>query len=407
MYSLHEYLYAPFIKHQGTGIIDPEGYAVAPAQFIAGQFPDGNIEIVALSNIPMRIRTGYDGLMTPSKSKIEGETSEKFRFVAEGPCNTSFSFSQEGNSSTTVINPEYMEITNTDALPPKTIHFGLTSFKFSDILGFAVDNNTININYQGIPIKITPSVNYTNFKKRLQQKKYIDMTAIAEIPLASNQEIDNHKTNISNLCRLLSIAQGTIINWIFYVILSSDDDFVQSFHRKAIVRPPTNFSIISCKDVQDFLNVSMQEYDKVIGGEIIDLACISSYLDAFTENINVRTRAISLVVTIERIAHLYKNRAIRLTYGEDNSTFRKTLNSMCSRYALDNTDVPRVLEHRNSLVHEALFKDITDTYSVEKNAIEAFGVLNRFTSRLILAMLNYRGSYLEWLDIPPKLQRVS
>jgi hypothetical protein len=407
MTDLHKHLYAPFIEYQGTGILECDGYPATDAKFAVGQFPDGDIEIAAISTLPMIIQAGYDGLQMPQRAKITGETSQGFHLTAEGACSTTFSFSQEGDTSTSYIDPEFFEITNRDVLPPKLIRFGLTSFQFDDILGFGVDRNEIHIQYRGLEIRVIPSLYYGRSKELPKGKKYSDMTAIAEIRLNAAQQIAEFQDVMGTLCRLFSIAQGTIINWIFYVILSEDQQLAKAFHRQTIVRPPSNLSIISCKDIQDFMNISVQGYDNAVQKQLIDSTCISSYLDAFVEKINIRTRAISLVVSIERLVHLYKHSAVRYSYGEDNSSFRKALNSMCLRYGLDTNELSNLIGHRNSLVHEAIFKDIANTQSVDQDTIEAYGILKSFTSRLILATLQYHGNYFEWLDVPPKLKRVS
>lgn len=403
MVNLSTQIYAPFLKFEGTGHIEHKGYSRERANFAAGQFPDGTIEVVTLSKTPLIMRAGYVNQLGPSWSRVRGTTVENFQLIAEGNSTTSFSFSTSQDSSTTFIKPNSMRIINKSKANPKTIRFGITSFQFQDILGYGTKNHSIEIQHDKLSIKIYPSLRYAHFDKLNRIRKQADVTAIAEIEFIDGYAIKDYINTTNQLCRLLSIAQGTYINWVYFNTVSKDEIFINAFHRTAIVRPPSHFFIVSCQDIETFLKDAFLNYQSLIVDGLLDIAIVSSYIDAFNEHINIRTRSISLVVTLERLVHLYRDYAIRMTFNEDNSTIRKTLKSICSRFLLDDKDISVVLDHRNSLVHEAIFNNIPNTYSVDNASIAAYGILKGFVSRLILAMLGYRGHYINWSNRFPSL----
>jgi hypothetical protein len=273
----------------------------------------------------------------------------------------------------------------------------------------------------------------------IKARKGIDVSCEAIIRTDSIHEIDSYINAIDTLCRLLSIARGTKVNWIYYDGYDGNLDKVLSYHRNSITRQYTSSSLIDPDNPQETASFLEQVYGSYqTNKELFSLdKAIEAYLDAKAEGVYLETRALQAVIVLEFLKSKYATKKdielilktcqfkkIRQSIGQtlnelskemslsentlkeivfkigelNRRRFRAILVTMFEELEINLTqdELSRLINIRNSLVHNASF--FTKEYWKE------YTFLISIIDRTFLKILNYQGPY---LDISNEFNRVN
>jgi len=284
---------------------------------------------------------------------------------------------------------------------------------------------------QTAPILIRRERRYRELERALKAQQGYAVTGIAET-MGEEQEIDW-------LCRILSLGQGSIINWIWR------EDYlgrkrVRTVLENRVTRPYSNIHplpIAEPRTLPDFAVAVYRRFKETFEPFRLN-AVIRLLSDArYGRDSDLESRGLMLVTVLELLAGAYgheRQMAMRMPapeYGRGRKTwkplleqaltqaypgrydiqqmlanvssslnrisFRERLYAMTQEFKLPSGDTPlreqvdKVVRVRNKLVHEARFP------SYESPA-DQFFFLMAFVDRLILRFLGYCGKYMAFKD---------
>jgi hypothetical protein len=380
---------------------------------------------------------------------IMGTTSKNDEFLLGGQIlytNFNDRTTPNGNTISMVVLAGSMtskKQTNNSLL--KLVKFGLVNFDFAignkfkeyandggglDILAVELGVQTVDIHeIQG----------YKSVMESVKAQRGIDVTSEAVVNISSLDDLDIVIPLIDTLCKLLSFARGTKINWIYYDCYNDNGDMTSSFHKNNITWQYTGLPVIDPRNPHETASFVEQAYTSYLRQKAVhglDIA-IDSYLDAKREGTYLDTRAIRAVVVLEFLKSryasgknlefiLHKNifrkvtpslkRAIEQQFKElslpedalqemkpkvselNRKSFRAILENMFEDLGIlvSKEDLGRFIKIRNSLVHRASF--------LTKKSWQEYVFLINILDRIFLRILNYSGVY---LDITNKFERVN
>jgi len=279
-----------------------------------------------------------------------------------------------------------------------SVRFGITNFEYSGNKlreypngGGAWDILSVTLGDKAIEIYEVPE--HKAIMESVEAQRGIDVTSEAVVNISSLGNLDTVTPLIDTLCKLLSLARGTKINWIYYDCYDPLGEKVLSFHKNSIVWKYAALPLIDPRNPNETATFIKQAYPSYVSlQDKYNLEKgIEVYLDAKREGTYLETRALVAAVLLDFLSHRYITKHMGL---------RKNLGVMLQRLGItaSNDDLERLTNIRNSLAHEASFIDnITKEYSQEYFFL--IGTLDR----IFLKILNYNGAF---LDITNKFERV-
>ena len=206
-------------------------------------------------------------------------------------------------------------------------------------------------------------------------------------------DLDTVIPMIDTLCKLLSLARGTKINWIYYDCCDSLGEKILSYLKNNIVWRYAGLALIDPRNPNETATFLEQAYPLYISlKDRYGLENgIEAYLDAKREGVYLETRALVASVLLEFLSDKYVNKD-----GE----FKKNLETMLKGLVILTSDVDlvRLKNIRNSLAHTASFIG-----NISEEHIQDYNFLIGMLDRVFLKILNYNGTF---LDITNKFNRV-
>jgi hypothetical protein len=273
--------------------------------------------------------------------------------------------------------------------------FGITNFEYHGNKhteyptgGGAWDILSIHLGDKTVEIHEVPD--YKIIIESIKAQRGIDVTCEAVFPISSKYDLDVAMSHIDVLCELLSLARGTKINWIYYDCYDSLENKVRSFHKNSIVWRYTGIPLIDPRNYDEtasFINQAYPVY-KSMQEKYGLQKCIEAYLDAKREGTYLETRALVAAVLLDILSHKYV--ATHKGFAKNLEAMLKGLDSKVTE-----ADLVRIINIRNSLVHEASF--FTNESTTE------YWVLIGMIDKIFLKILNYNGTF---LDITNKFNRI-
>jgi hypothetical protein len=128
---------------------------------------------------------------------------------------------KDGTTIDIVFIASSMKFTKPQSEAVKLVRFGITNFKFFGNKlreypngGGAWDILSVNLGEK--TVEIHEVQNHKIIMESVEAQKSIDVTSEVVINLSSIDDLDTVTPLIDTLCKLLSLARGTKINWIYY-----------------------------------------------------------------------------------------------------------------------------------------------------------------------------------------------
>jgi len=278
-----------------------------------------------------------------------------------------------------------------------SVRFGITNFEYVGNKLREYPNggagDILSLNLGDKIVEIHEIQDHKLIMESIKAKRSVDVTSEAVISVSSIDDLDSVTSLIDILCKLLSLARGTKINWIYYDCFDSLENKVMSFLKNNIVWGYAAMPLIDSQNRNETATFIKQIYPSYISlkDKYSLEKGIEVYLDAKREGTYLETRALVAAVLLDFLTRRY------LT---DPKGFRNNLEATLKGLEItaSNNDLRRLNDIRNSLAHEASFiANISKAYWPEYTFL--LGMLDK----IFLKILNYKGIF---LDITNKFNRI-
>jgi hypothetical protein len=307
---------------------------------------------------------------------------------------------------------------------------------------------SLKIDGQCVDVEIKPLPDYVQRIVALWQTRAIVPTCELHIPSVPDSRKEWPFDLAARICKLLSVAAGTVIEWIVATGLNERDERTRSVHAARRTKPYCSLAVVPIKEIGYEANTRMlQEFlqnglDHRKPGDWREMnALISAFLDARLESDYAEARGIKTVVVLEMLKNLFLHeysdnvwdpllpRPLKKKIGtvvrkalKENSIpaeaadvaqgklarwdppFRNLVLYAIQRLGLlqDEKTVRAVTEARNSLVHTGQFLSVGDPAKAKKfgfiDAGHEFFSLLSFVDRVLLRVVGHTGMYRNYSD---------
>lgn len=464
--------YGPFVAEcSGTGQFVLAGNQMSEnGPFWIGQAHNGNVLICY-----------KDGILSPIElqsdlTSFSGVTDSGFQVATIGklyPMRQHLDFLDQSRCTIVLASEVHLA-----TLSPSTAvreRYGLTNFLYCGTEQLQVEPNhwqlalplTIRYENQSIAGKIHMLPDYDSASRLLEAVRGIRVTVELEIDMtASEMSVSNLDTAVDTLCRVLSLARGTHVTWVYRTSVNADGRPVGAvysnrptfgYHSGAILDDSPN----DATNTRQFVEETCSEYIAKSSPYMLDKGSLDTYLEGKAEGQYLETRALKLVVAMEMLVagHFHDPAAARSDHVINPSVFSAMvpeLTSCISQTVLSYTanhpsdrkhakrisaparvsqlnersfeelvyvmwqdiglraspaDARSIQVTRNSLVHTGQFacSRVQETPNhVEacqsSTPIEEYFSLSSLLDRTFLRILNYDGPYIDW-RVPSHPQR--
>lgn len=387
------------MSYEGAISVDMGNGTQLEGYFEALQALDGTIVLACFFNNPVPIPTGiitlpieavdYAGWMLHP----EGE-------VACTSCNIPYIL--DTAMCTAVIKPTYMRATR---LPDRKLDYLGTRFMIANLLLSQSTNTTPNpvlLSLEGRDIEITPLPDYQELAKRLKAVSGIEATISVTIKTSdgTRHSLDEDAKLVQNLISILRLWSGNKLDWIYGEGL--DDNLSHSFevlHKKPVVRDFSNtFHWLGWWHVD--LRRLVEAFFSMETGQPLDMESTKELIDYFVDVCATgpyfEIRALSAATLLDTLVLRYaracgqehaiseadfKSRVLPKLresidadvtdetvkqqlkaniQGAFRTSFRQRLKllNQCLQLQMNQTLIERVIDARNTLVHEGRFRSM-------------------------------------------------
>lgn len=363
-----------------------------------------------------------------------------------------------------VISAKEIRLTVAEPRNFTSVRYGLTNFLFLGTEGRELEYLywqrvlPLKLDYQGNSVAgyICETSNYSSASNTLRAVGGIQVTAEFVIDLSLSQLSDTDCKNIADaLCRVLSVARGTHIAWIYKVSLDSTGNPVTRVHSNRITRdyhdglPLLSDSPDDAEPTQVFAETTFPAYVVKSSEYMLDGGSLDTYLEAKSEEQYLEMRALKATVAMEMLAARHCSSCVAPQFNliinptVFNSLIEELSSSICDivlRTTKNKKDAKRVAGRgrvlglnqrslgeriqrmwkgigllaspqdaklfavsRNCLAHTGRFacspenRATVDGQDIPwSTSIEEYGFLMSLLDRTILRILDYDGPYINW-----------
>jgi hypothetical protein len=427
-------------KHSGTGILKYENKKEYPCKFEVGQLVNGNI--VFTCECPNNYISDFNegiSLHTVQKFKIfEGLTNKNENVTGRISIFTGLSSGLESFELTGFLKEMTVNTNSKENL--QRIVFGITNFVFNE--------EVLTLDLEGMKrLEIKKIDKYKDALNFLKTFKGICVTCEITVDINKEEEIENIKSTVSDLCAILSIAQGRNIQWIYYNVYDKGENIILQGHENRVTKPYCSIEIIDEKSetMGKFIEMSYKAFAKEQYLLKNNKYIINAYIDSKLTNDYLEQRGLKLSLVTELFKELLlkakpefeyiineenfkkiqpdlkkafrdilvqnvdstsRNKMYKNVSGLNRTPFQEILSCFCKYINLqvEADDLQLINKIRNSLVHTGTFfcrnNDCTDDDrnkypQLQSPATEYFFLLN-FIDKCFLKLLCYKGLYINW-----------
>ncbi len=427
-------------KYVGEGVLKHPDLRDTPCSFMIGQFSDGRVRFEC--TFPPGKNWIPDG---SGRTRLEGTTTDGVPLIASplictravpGQAYFFLNGSSSDDHGFRVGIPQW----NKNVL----VRFALVNFEF---VGNEIDNwqqmetyhsklGLLNLSLDGQTVTIRRVDDYEDRINLLRARGGVDVTC--QLSLVTDNPLES-KLLAERLCRLLTIARGTIVAWLYFDVLSSEGDVIYTEHIPSVT---TSFSsglqVIergSHMDTKAFIETAYNHLDVITKSYSLNLIA-RRHADARSNIGSMEFRALGLVQLVEYLVGTFaresdrewiidydefinsedklesglreviedtfpnmnrnaKRKMLAHIKGLNRVPFEHNLSKMCSvlRIPLENNEVHEFKKTRDSLVHTAYFGDREEVENYRDCAWERYCQAVHLVDKILLGMFGYEGQY--------------
>jgi hypothetical protein len=434
--------------YSGQGSIRLETGETLGCAFSVGQLADGTIIL-----LPHTLAGSMSWPPGPLAS-FEGTTPQGAQLVSGGRGLTTTDLRTRSAAPSLAFDLPSLTAHVSAAHPATEARFGLTSFILAPDTRAPL---TLHAPAGVLAVELVAVSDAEHIVRRIRTLRTIDVTCEVRVPLAQGVTLERIHEQTHILCRALSIANGSRVEWVYCDLYDTSGARIERQHRNHVTKRYTGCTIIDYRngwtpDVQRFT----EEAFRLLATDTEPLlrpSILESLYDARAQEDFLEARGAKVAVTLEMLrwtlvasegrrepeplvewpvfealtddlraaiaaildAHrippkerkqLLKARSLRRLNqaGAQGGDFGRMLQQLNVRIGLraDADTIERVTRSRHALVHEGKFycqlAPTSRPASLPPLASPAdeYFFLVAFLDRLILALLRYQGPYLDW-----------
>jgi hypothetical protein len=438
-------------KYEGKGTIFYDAKKIK-CDFEVGQLLNGEIILLCISK-----KVSLFSFHSPKLENFEGVTSEGYKIKSKGRI-YDINFLPERPSAAKGalalrLDELSVQIKSTKA---KSVRFGVTNFRFR---GTVVDKRVLSLPLElddGVKkfnVSVVPVEDYEKVVIRVSTLKDIETTCEVKADYQANGGINQLKKTVDALCRVMSVARGTKIQWIYCNFYDEKGFCNRRLHFAYITKPYCPLPLIDYRlegkfETKEFLEIAYKKYIELRKDFKLDEGVIDTLLDARAEHDYLEIRAAKLAIALEKLKALYVSRKTTKAkeFTIDESIFKKIvpdiqkeINNVLTAAGIDKdsrkaiaseskiislnrksfayivrklckdiglkvkeSHITLFIQCRNKLVHVGDFycntatrKEKDDCKPLASPKEEYYFMVN-FIDRIFLKLFGYDGNYINW-----------
>ncbi len=383
--------------YRGSGKINSEGIE-EDCTFQCTQYSTGDIEascwIQKTGEIFKKVMNSF-GSPTLLSCTVKGYTDEGYLFEIDDATCGGLKANFDGPAEVKIYPENFrISVASKDKSKTSKVVYSLVNLEYN---GYQVrEYRGKEYRLSDIPTKlsdgglmITQVQNYKEVMKRLRDRGGVDVTA--EVIFEERTDIDYNvqESILENLCLLLSLAKGTIINWVYCTSYDSNNNFLEIFARRAYTTEfQSGFGMIDTRarykeDLKYFVEKCYDQLKVEKRRMGLDTA-ISYYLESKRHPAK-EIKFLLASIMMETLKSNYKN-IRRLAKRMD---FRHVLEKLFNEYGIVDYNLD-FIDLRNVVVHEGLLNISL------KDFWEEYQKLIRLADETFMKILRYDGYYIEF-----------
>lgn len=301
------------------------------------------------------------------------------------------------------------------------------------------------LNVGGLDLMIEPRQDADAILKEAASVRGSALSAELTVAPLGGQSMEAIDEAMGKVCALFSLGQGSAVVWLYRESLAGAGNIVATHCVDAITKPHgAAHRLIADGDLCGFVQATFPAWDSADEKWGIRNA-ILGYTDAKIQVDYHELRALKMAIVIEHLKSVFLDRtgreyilpddvfqaafrelrrgvtnALKDAFpgqlgqtleqlaagvaGMNRTSFRNALRGVAAelRLPLEKEELDALVPVRNRLVHAMRFAD-----DIPLSHIEQYNLLTTFTGRLLLAALEYDGSYYDWTQRPPVLVRLN
>ena len=455
--ALTDKVYSKVIQtHYGRGKLKLTNGNEVPCRIIIQQIETGTIYIIC----KLAARVAQASSTIQSVMSIMKFSAQEWEYVY-GKTRDGMSFKTQGNLHTIHANlslfsskssefkllAQEVEFWLENKERAKRYEFSVVNFEFlgNHPVQKAIGNNgrKIEHTYFGLKLEtpwgiaeIEPVADYGSVIPKLKAQKGISVTCTLLAKPTVYMEFKSVIAKVEELCKLLSLARGTKINWVNAQSYTQDGQLCHAILKNSITWPFSHYPLIDLQNPNDtpfFIKKVYPAYLRNRDSYNLDIA-IEQYLDAKRETAYLETRGLAAVALIDSLQQLYasENGFVEIVKGFtqqknivrngmktlmestfpdikveelqevlekipelNRRSFLKLLKEWTSDLGLQipASELAAIRDTRNSLAHKMCFKS-----SEHGEKIREYFRLMNLIDQVFLKLLDYKG-YFIYVDL--------
>jgi hypothetical protein len=441
--------------YEGAGNLATDSGARVACEFRADQDGNGVVQVLCHHILPPDFAFHVLPLMdTAGCAGFRGTTSTGATVVMDAErSGMPLSLDSDGYGSMYFL-PRKLAVYEKE--PPTTSHrFLLTNFEFSPFTRLGEPPHhppphriSLRIDGQSVDVEITPLPDYVPRVVTLWQTRAIVPTCELHIPTVPEAPKEWPFDLAARICKLLSVAAGTVIEWIVATGVNAHGERTRSVLAARRTKPYCSLAVAPIKEFGYEANTRMLQELLQTGldhSEVRDwrkmTGLIAAFLDARLESDYAEARGIKTVVVLEMLKDLFVDDysqkvwepllpqalrrkigtlvkkalkendvppeaagAVRDKLGQLDPSFRRLVLYMIEQLGLaeDENTVKAIVAARNSLVHTGQFVSVKDPVKGKDlgfaDAGHEFFTLLSFVDRILLRVVGHAGMYTNYSE---------
>lgn len=447
--------------YKGEGILTLAGGERVECEFEAGQLTSGDVILLCATE------SSYLFGIDVSVSAFSGITADGHRLSADDRI-TGLNYLPDrprGRSGTlAAFRLEKLTARTGAEGPVRSVRFGITNFKFT-CTATVTGNDGCRISVLPLRLRsgeevtslyVRPVEHYEQVMRRVLTLKGIDVTCEAVAEVAGDADAPRLEGVMDNLCRILSVARGTKIQWVYGDYYDAAGRLMSRTHFGHITNPYGPLAIIDSRyegrnETRAFIEGAYPVYVERRDAYKLDRGTIDAYLDAKAENDYLEMRGGKVAVALEKLKAMFlaqpggKAREFVIAetefaalmpklkaavgevlkesgvpssargemYGKlrgfNRRSFADLLGDFFNSIGLrpSGREVQLFIQCRNKLVHAGEFYCVAATAEERAKCEplpshqEEYYFMVNFLDRIFLRMLGYSGQYVDYRTIIP------
>lgn len=410
--------------YEGQGEFRTGQYGPTACRFVAGQFSDGAVVVQCrfeVEDYALAFQRLYTG-STQLELRGHDESSREVRVT--GDAMAVHSTQQSGSVEVIFILHARgrLEVGTLERNRRLQLMFQITNLEI-----FRANTEVKLSNYS---VRIEKLPDHESRLRKLKAQAGVDVTCRIVMCVADSSALEEAKEVVHRLCRLLTLATGTLVSAINVEVTDVDNDLSCVEHWPRVVRRFTPDPLIDNRtpsEISRFLESTYERYHELETAFGLN-SVVSSFVDVRASGF-IETRGLALVAEVDSLANrfaqmtdssnrideeLFRDRfpALRIglvtllaehfpdlpnkeieaiaetAKGMYRRSFSSKLSAVCRHFRVPTNSRERTefVLSRNELVHNARFRKALPSLE--------FRHMIHFFDKLLLSILNYNGWYI-------------